>query len=178
MENNMRFLGRLIMTLVGIVAFFAMVAFGGLYAYGAYGTPLVEAQIANVEQKIEENLEEEHPGADVVVNIEGIFYKLEGIKPIVVFEVDATATLGGVLQEDTTQYIQFDLTSIISGTEEFEVLDETEWNELKADFKVAPELLFDGEKAKSTAITYLIISGAVFVGSILVKVIVFRKKRI
>lgn len=174
----MRFLLRLLMTLVGIVAFIGMLAFGGLYAYGQWGAPLVNDQITAVEAKIEKDLEEEHPGAEITIDIEEVFYKFEGVNPHVVFEVSALAEFEGNILEDTTQYIKFNVMSIVSGGDEFENLSEAAWADTKAGFKNAPEMIFKAELAKTTGMTYGIIAGAVFVGSILVKVIFLRKKKI
>ncbi len=174
----MRFVLRLLMTLVGIVAFFAMVAFGGFYAYGAYGAPLLNEQIQKFEDQIEEDLEEEHPGADITIDIEEVFYKLEGGLPVIAFEVSALAELNNVVLEDTTTYAVVEIMSVVTGNPDFTTYEASEWDDMVDDFTIAPSYIFDGAEAKAKAMTYLIISASVFVGSIVVKIVFLRKKRL
>ncbi len=174
----MRFILRLLMTLVGIVAFFAMVAFGGFYAYGQYGAPLIQEQLQKAEDQIEEDLEEEYPGAEVTVTFNEVFYNNTITELKIAFEVHAIAELANVEVENTTQYAVVGIVNIIMGNGSYESYDETEWEDIEADYSVAPAILFDSDAAKQFAMTYLIVSGAVFVGSIVVKIVFLRKKRL
>lgn len=172
----MRFILRLLMTLIGIVAFFAMAGSGAIYAYGQYGAPLVQDQLQKMEDQIEEQLEEEYPGAEVTVDIKEVFYKQEGGSVYVGFEVNAIAELANVEVENTTKYVVVDVFSVIMGNEDFVDYTEAEWDDVKDEFSGAPSILFDSEEAKRVGMTALIVSAALFVGSIVVKVVFLRKK--
>jgi len=164
------------MTLVAIVAFFSMAIFGVFYAYGQYGAPLVVTELEKAEDQIEQDLEDSYPGAEVTVDFNEVFYNFGGSSYYVAFEVHAVATLAGVEMENTTKYATIDIMSVITGSPEYQTYEESEWDDISAGYKIAPAVLFDSVQAKKVAMTYLIISGVVFVASIVVKHTVLRKK--
>ncbi len=172
----MRFLLRLIMTLVGIVGFFVMVAGGGLWAYGQYGTPLVASQLEIAETQIEDSLEDEYPGAEVTVDFEEVYYRFEGTSVYVAFKVHAVAEVGGTEVANETTYATLDIIGMITGGGEYEMLEEAEWTDVEAQYKEAPSLLFDGQEAMSTGITVGIVGAVAFVGSIIIKAVFLRRK--
>lgn len=175
----MRILLKILMVLVGIAAFFGIAASAAIWAYGQYGVPLVEEQIEAAEDQVEASLEEEHPGTAITVDIQDVFYKFEGWAPSVAFEVYSLVEveLGGVDIEEKTSYIVIDVMSVVSGGGEFETYEESEWDTAGASFKSAPRILFDGVEAKKVGLTWLIISTAAFVGSIVVNAVFLRKRR-
>lgn len=173
----MRILLRIIVGLIGFVAFLGMIGSGAVWAYGEYGTPLIETQLRAIETSVEQSLEEDYPGADVTVEFKEVFYQLEGTSLLAAFEVHAIAELEGVELENVTMYISADILSVVVGEGDFTTYDEAEWDDVKDGFKAAPSIIFNGEEAKKVAITGAIISGAVFIGSILLRVTVLRRKR-
>ena len=176
----MRIILKILMVLVGIAAFFGIVASGAVWAYGNYGVPLIEEQIEAAEDQVETSLEEEYPGTAVTVDIQVVFYKFENWMPSVAFEVYSLveAELGGVDIEEKTSYIVIDVMSVVSGGGEFETYEESEWEAASTGFKAAPRILFDSVEAKKVGLTWLIISAVAFVGSIIVNAVFLRKKRL
>ncbi len=173
----MRFILRLILSLVGFVAFFGMMGGGALWAYGQYGVPLVETQLTNAEEQIAQSFEDTYPGSDVTVNFEEVFYKIEGTSVFVAFEANAIVEVGGTEVENTTQYASIDVVSAVMGTPEFETYEASEWATIEDQFKEAPAILFDAAQAKSVGLTVGLVSAAAFVGSIVIKAVFLRKKR-
>ena len=174
----MRILLRFIVGLLGFVAFLSMGVFGALWAYGQYGAPLIEAQLRDSEDQIEAELEDEHPGSNITVEFKEVFYKVEGTSFFVAFEVNAIAEIGGIEVENSTTYASINIWSVVTGNAEYETYEESEWDAVKEQYKTAPKLVFDGEEAKKVAITWLIVSAAVFVGSIVINAVVLRKRKI
>jgi len=172
----MRFVLRLLMTLLGIVAFFAMLGSGAIYAYGQYGAPLVQEQIQKMEDKIESDLESEYPGADVTVDIKEVFYKQDAGSVYVAFEINAIAELANVEVENTTRFVVVNVVSVVMGSEDYDSYEQVEWDDMKAEFAGAPAILFNSAQAKQTGMTALIVSAVVFVGSIIVKAVFLRRK--
>jgi hypothetical protein len=172
----MRLILRIVMTLVGIIAFFAMAGSAAFWAYGQYGVPLVETQLQNAEDQIEASLEEEYPGADATVEFSEVFYKFEGTTLYVAFEVNATAEVGGVEVANETNYATVNVNSAIFGNAEYQTYEPSEWDDIQETFRIAPAILFDAEETKSSAIMYFSISAVVFVGSIVVKAVFLRRK--
>lgn len=172
----MRFLLRLILTLVGIVAFFAMLGSAAFWAYGQYGVPLVETQLQNAEDQIASTLEADYPGSTVTVDFQEVLYKIEGTSFYVAFEVNGVVDVGGVEVANQTNYATINVVSAITGSPEFQTYEVSEWATIGEAYKTAPGILFDAAAAKQTAITYFAISAAVFVGSIVVKAVFLRKK--
>lgn len=172
----MRLILRIIMTLVAIVAFFSMAIFGVFYAYGQYGAPLVVTELEKAEDQIEQDIEDNYPGADVTVDFDEVFYNFGEGSYYVAFKVHSVAELGGIEVENTIQYAVVDVLSALTGNPQYETYEESEWPAVSEGYKPAPEIIFDGTAAKKMATTYLIISGVVFVASIVVKHTVLRKK--
>ncbi len=172
----MRFLLRLVMTLVGIAGFFVMLAGGALWAYGQYGTPLVASQLEIAETDIEDALEDEYPGAEVTVDFEEVYYRFEGTSFYVAFKVHAIAEVGDTEVANETTYAALDLVGMITGGADFEMYEESEWTAVADQYKEAPSLVFDGEEAMSTGITVGIVGAAAFVGSIIIKAVFLRRK--
>ena len=172
----MRFLLRLVMTLVGIVAFFTMLAGGAVWAYGQYGAPLVTTQLEEIETQIESALEDEYPGADVTVEFEEVFYRLEGTSFYVAFKVHSIAEVGGIEQANETAYLEVDMVGVITGEAEFMGYDSTEWVSVASLYKTAPTFIFDGPEAMQLGTTIAIVGAAAFVGSIVVKAVFLRRK--
>jgi len=164
------------MTLVGIVAFFTMLAGGAVWAYGQYGAPLVATQLEEAETQIEAALEDEYPGAEVTVEFEEVFYQLEGTSLYVAFQVHAIAEVGDTEVANETTYATIDILGMITGEADFEVYDATQWADIEDQFTAAPTFLFDGTEASQTGMTIIIVGAAAFVGSILVKAIFLRKR--
>lgn len=173
----MRFILRLIMTLVGIVGFFVMLAGGAIWAYGQYGTPLVAEQLDSAEAQIETALEDDYPGSEVTVEFEEVYYRLEGTSFYVAFKVHAIAEMGGTEVANETNYASINITEAITGEADFEVFEASEWTAIEDQYKTAPPMLFDAAAATSTGMTVLIVGAAAFVGSIIIKA-VFLKKRL
>ena len=173
----MRLLLRIVMTLVGIVAFFAMLGSAAFWAYGQYGVPMVETQLSNAEEDIAAGIEEDYPGSDVTVDFQEFYYKLEGTSFYVAIKVNAIGELGGIEVTNETNYAVINTVSAIMGDATLETYEESEWATMEADFKVAPAILFDADQIKSTAVTYFAISAAAFVGSIVIKAVFLRRKR-
>ncbi|MFA5235769.1 MAG: hypothetical protein WC399_02835 [Bacilli bacterium] len=172
----MRILLRIVMSLVGLVAFFVMLGGGAIWAYGQYGLPLVETQIETLEAQVEDALEDEYPGSTVTVEFEEFYYHLEGTTLEVAFKVHAIAEIGTTEVANETTYTAINVIEAFTGNAEFEAYDESEWTSVAASYKAAPTLLFDAEEAKSTGMTIGIAGAAAFVGSILVKAIFLRRK--
>lgn len=172
----MRFILRLVMTLVGIAGFFVMLAGGALWAYGQYGTPLVASQLEIAEADIEDALEDEYPGAEVTVDFEEVYYRIEGTSFYVAFKVHAIAVVGMTEVANETTYAALDVLGMITGDAEFEMYEESEWTAIEDQYQAAPSLVFDGDEAMTTGITVGIVGAAAFVGSILVKAIFLRRK--
>lgn len=174
----MRVFLKIIMVLLGIASFFAMAGCGVLWAYGQYGVPIVEEQIQSAEAQIEHDLENEYPGSEVDIEFKEVLYKIEGYSAQVAFEVDAKVSLGGIVTHEETNYAVIDVMSVISGSAQYSTYDQGEWDAISNQFTTAPKILFDASEAKNTAITYLVISAVVFVGSIVVNAVFLRKKSI
>jgi nitrogen fixation-related uncharacterized protein len=174
----MRVILKILMVLVGIAAFFGIVAGGVFYAYGQYAVPLIDEQLTNAEIQIEDSLEEEYPGSEVDVEFLEVFYKVEGLSAVVAFKVNAEVNYGDILDHEETNYAAIDIMSVITGSPEFETYDETQWAGVEDQYKQAPAILFDAAEAKKVALTILIISAVAFVGSIVVNAVFLRKKRV
>jgi hypothetical protein len=174
----MRIFLKFLLGLVGFVAFLAMGASATFWAYGQYGVPLINEQLANVEVQVEESIEEEYPGSVADVHLLDVFYKIEGTSAFVAFKVDADVTFGGILDHTETNYAVIDVMSVISGAPEYVTYTESEWETASVGFNVAPAILFDGEEAKKWAITVFVISAVAFVGSIVVSAVFLRKKKV
>ncbi len=173
----MRILLRILLTLVGIVAFFGMLGSAAFWAYGQYGVPMVETQIDNAEEEIATGIEEDYPGADVTVDFQEYYYKLEGMSFYVAIKVNAIGELGGIEVTNQTNYAVIDVVSAIAGSAQLETYEESEWATMEGSYSTAPGILFDAAAAKQTGITYFAISAAAFVGSIVVKAVFLRRKR-
>lgn len=174
----MRILLKILMTLVGIVAFFAMGVGGAVYAYGQYGAPLVQDQLNQMEEQVATSLEEQYPGSDVTVDFQEVFYKIQGTSVFAAFKVNAVATLGGVEVDNTTNYVTIDVFSAVMGEPVYETYEESEWPQNNEGYKTAPSMIFDGAEAKKVGLTIVIISAVAFVGSIVVNAVFLRKKRL
>ncbi len=172
----MRILLRIVMSLVGLVAFFVMLGGAAIWAYGQYGLPLVQTQIDNAEAQIEDSLEDEYPGSTVTVEFEEFYYHLEGVSLDVAFKVHAIAELGDVELADEITYASVNIVEAVTSGVEFEMYEEGEWAAIAADYQTAPTLLFDAEEARSTGMTVGIVGAAAFVGSILIKAVFLRRK--
>lgn len=59
-----------------------------------------------------------------------------------------------------------------------ETYEESEWEGASVGFKAAPSILFDSVEAKRVGMTWLIISAVAFVGSIVVKAVFLKKKKL
>lgn len=173
----MRILLKILLAFVSIFSFLAIGVFGAFYAYGVYGAPLVVEQLQRAEDQAEQELEDQYPGADITVDFQDVFYKLESGNMTVAIEVHAVAMLANVEVENKTNYAVLDLMSVITGGTDFQTYDETEWATMSDQFDTAPAFIFDGEQAKTTGLTYMIVSGAVFVTSIVVNAVFLRKRR-
>lgn len=172
----MRIILRIIMTLVGIVGFFVILAGGALWAYGQYGVPLVETQISEIEDQVAASLEEDYPGSDVTVEFEEIYYRMEGTSFYVAFKVHAVAEIGMTEVANETIYTAIDIIGMVTGDAEFEVYEPAEWTAVQDSYKTAPAWLFDTEEASATGITVIVIGAVAFVGSIIVKAVFLRKR--
>jgi hypothetical protein len=172
----MRIILRIIMSLVGFVAFFVMLGGAAIWAYGQYGLPLVETQLDNAEAQIEASLEDDYPGSEVTVDFEEFYYHLEGISLDVAFKVHAVAVMGAVEVANEITYAAVNIVEAVTSGAEFEMYDESEWADFEALYKQAPTLLFDADEATSTGMTVGIVGAAAFVGSILIKAVFLRKK--
>jgi hypothetical protein len=174
----MRILLRIVVGLLGFVAFLGMMGSGALWAYGEYGAPLLETQLRSMEEDIEQELEDDHPGSTVTVEFKEVFYQLEGTSLFVAFEVHAVAELSGVEVENTTTYVSADILGVVFGEAgDFATYTVSEWDDVKDAFKAAPSIVFNGAEAKKVAITWAIIFGVIFVGSIVVRATLLRRKR-
>lgn len=173
----MRILLKILLVFVSIFSFLAIGVFGAVYAYGAYGAPLVVEQLQKAEDQAEQELEDQYPGADITVDFQDVFYKLESGNVTVSIEIHAVAELADVEVENKTNYAVLDLMSVVMGGTEFETYDEAEWATMSSEFEVAPAIIFDGEQAKTMGMTYMIVSAAVFVTSIVVNAVFLRKRR-
>ncbi len=173
----MRILLRILLTLVGIVAFFGMLGSAAFWAYGQYGVPMVETQLSNAEEEIAAGIEADYPGSDVTVDFQEFYYNLEGMKFYVAIKVNAIGEVGGIEVTNQTNYAVIDVVSAISGSATFETYEESEWTAIEDQYSVAPAILFDAAEVKQTAVTYFTISAVAFVGSIVVKAVFLRRKR-
>ncbi len=173
----MRILLRILLTLVGIVAFFGMLGSAAFWAYGQYGVPMVETQLSNAEEEIAAGIEADYPGSEVTVDFQEFYYNLEGTSFYVAIKVNAIGELGGIEVTNETNYAVINVGNAILGNATFETYEESEWAAIEEQYSVAPAILFDAAQAKQTGITYFSISAAVFVGSIVVKAVFLRRKR-
>lgn len=144
----MRILLKILLVFVSIFSFLAIGVFGAFYAYGVYGAPLVVEQLQRAEDQAEQELEDQHPGADITVEFQDVFYKLESGNITVAIEVHAVAELANVEVENKTNYAVLDLMSVVMGGTDFQTYDETEWATMSSEFDTAPAFIFDGEQAK------------------------------
>lgn len=174
----MRKLLRVLVGLLGFVAFLGVVVFGLLYAYGVYGAPLLETQIQEFEENAEQELENEFPGSTVSVDVLEVYYTFEGSTFFVAFGIHAVAEVSGVEVKNETFYVSAELLSVIVGEAESTIYEVSEWDEVKDSYNAAPEIIFDGASAKKIALTGIIIFAVVFVTGIVVRNTVLRKKRI
>lgn len=176
----MRFLLRFLLGIVIFVGTLGLIGSGALWAYGEYGITVVEEQISVIENQMETELEEEFPGSEATVDIQEFYYKLEGTTLTVVLKTYASASVADVVVEEKTVYAAIDVIATIKGEEETtETYEEgAEWDAVKDTFNAAPEQLFDKAMAQQTAITFGLISAGVIVGSIIIRVVFLRKKRL
>lgn len=173
----MRKLFRFLVGLLGFFAFFGMIGFGLVYAYGAYGAPLLETQITEFEENVEQELEDEFPGSTVSVDVLEVYYSIEDNTFLVAFGIHAIAEVSGVEVKNETFYVSAEILSVIVGEAESTIYEVSEWEDVKDAFKVAPEIIFDGAAAKKIGLSGLIVSAVVFVGGIVLRATLLRKKR-
>lgn len=153
---------RLLLTLMTIVSFLAILASGAYYGYG-YGVDLFQKAVVDAQEQLDENAPS---GTQATLDT---FYYEKNFQSIVVkyrYGDDF-----GIFED--VQYARVLIPSL--------EVDQTAYNELTfptESYELLPEMILtdDGPQIMNQSVTYAIISASVFVGSILFKILFFRKK--
>lgn len=177
----MRFLLRFLLGLVIFVGVLGLIGGGAVYAYGQYGITFVEDQLHTMEESFAQEIKDENPGTNVEVHFNEIYYKMAGFTSFsIAFKVDAKATLESdpdTTVEERTVYVAIDVLGMVTGGGEAETYeDDTAWAAVSDGYKDIPPFLFDSAKAQSTAFTIIGVSGGAIVLSIVLRILL-RKRR-
>lgn len=153
---------RLILTLVTILAFLAILASGAYYGYG-YGVDLFQKAVDDAQ----EQLDEEAP-IGTFATLDTFYYEKNFQSIVVKYRYG-----DGLGFFEDVQYARVLIPSM--------EVDQMAYNEFTfpaESYELLPSMFLtdDGPEIMSKSITYAIISASVFVGSIVIKALFFRKK--